>query len=375
MTPPFDEFARTTEPGEAGDDGFLSRSGGRAGPVRAFENFYGNAEIAAALGEMISGRRIPQTLLFSGPEGIGKATLARRFGTALLGGGDKIEQDDLSLESNQTLVEEREKWTSDKRNDDPLIFSTHPDFATFAPDGPLRQITIAQMRLLKERAPLKPLRGDWKIFLIDSIDRANEQAANSLLKTLEEPPAHLILILTARNVYDLLPTIRSRAVPFYFGRLDEQNMRQFLASRKADQIERRLALAEGSPGGAVSMDLEAYDRRRGAMLALLKVAGGMEPFGSWMKHSDSIAARRSEKLESYLEVLYLLLGDIARLEHGASGVRNRDVEGDLRALAAKVSFDWLRAAVQRVDALVELARRNIQKPLALDALAVELRSR
>ena len=340
-----------------------------------FENFYGNPEVATALQEMIRGGRIPQTLLFSGPEGIGKATLARRFGAALLGDAHKIEQDDLSLESNTAIVEEREKWTSDKRNDDPLVFSTHPDFTTFAPDGPLRQLTIAQMRLLKERAPLKPLHGDWKIFLIDSIDRANEQAANSLLKTLEEPPPHLILILTARNVYDLLPTIRSRAVPFYFGRLNADAMQAFLAARRVDQPERRLALAEGSPGAAVSMDLEAYDRRRGAMLALLKVAGGIEPFGAWMKHSDSIAARRTEKLESYLEVVYWLLSDVVRLAHGAAGIRNRDIEADLRALAGKVSFDWLRAAVERVDALVELARRNIQKPLAFDALAVGLRSR
>ena len=341
----------------------------------SFENFYGNAEVAAALLEMIRGARIPQTLLFSGPEGIGKATLARRFGAVLLGGADKIELDDLSLEKNVTAIEEREKWTSDKRNDDPLVFSTHPDFTTFAPDGPLRQITIAQMRLLKDRARLKPLSGAWRVFLIDGIDRANEQAANSLLKTLEEPPPHLILILTARNAYDLLPTIRSRAVPFYFGRLGSDAMRAFLTARGADHAERRLALAEGSPGAAASLDLEAYDRRRGAMLALLKVAGGLEPFGSWMKHSDSIAARRTEKLEQYLEVLYVLLGDVMRIEHGVAEVRNRDVEGDLRVLAGKVSFDWLRRAVERVDTLVELARRNIQKPIALDALAVELRSR
>jgi DNA polymerase-3 subunit delta' len=332
---------------------------------------------------MIRGERIPQTLLFSGPEGVGKATLARRFGAALLGyDAHKIEQDDLSLASNADLIAEREKWPSDKRNEDPLVFSSHPDFTTVAPDGPLRQITIAQMRLLKERAPLKPLRGAWKVFLIDSIDKANEQAANSLLKTLEEPPPHLLLILTARNAYDLLPTIRSRAVPFYFGRLNEAQMREFLASRKvgdasrnADDAERRLALAEGSPGVAVSLDLEAYDRRRGAMLALLKVAGGLEPFSAWMKHSESIAARRSEKLEWYLEVLYALLGDVARLGHGVSEVRNQDVAGELRAVAAKVSFEWLRAAVERVDELVELARRNIQKSLALDAFAVQLRSR
>jgi DNA polymerase-3 subunit delta' len=330
---------------------------------------------------MIRGERIPQTLLFSGPEGVGKTTLARRFGAALLGQAGhandavKIEQDDLSLESNLALIADREKWPSDKRNDDPLVFSSHPDFATFAPDGPLRQITISQMRLLKERAPLKPLRGAWKVFLIDSIDRANEQAANSLLKTLEEPPPHLLLILTARNAYDLLPTIRSRAVPFYFGRLNEANMRAFLGSRKVEDAEKRLALAEGSPGVAVSMDLEAYERRRGAMLALLKVAGGLEPFSAWMKHSESIAARRTEKMESYLEVLYTLLGDVARLAHGVAEVRNGDVAGELRAVAAKVSFEWLRAAVERVDELVELARRNIQKSLALDAFAVQLRSR
>ncbi len=340
-----------------------------------YAGFDGNHAIVEALQGMTRGEKIPQTLLFSGPEGIGKATLARRFGAALMGSGDKIEQDDLSLEANTAIIEEREKWTSDKRNDDPLVFSTHPDFTTFAPDGPLRQITIAQMRLLKERARLKPLHGDWRVFLIDSIDRANEQAANSLLKTLEEPPAHLILILTARNAYDLLPTIRSRAVPFYFGRRNSEEMRAFLRARNADQPERRLALAEGSPGAAISLDLEVYDRRREAMLALLKVAAGAEPFGSWMKYSDSIAARRTEKIEQYLDVLYTLLGDIVRLFHGSTGLRNEDIEAELRKLAGKVSFEWLRAALERVDNLVELARRNIQKSIALDALAVELRSR
>ena len=69
------------------------------------------------------------------------------------------------------------------------------------------------------------------MFLIDHVDRANDQAANSLLKTLEEPPDHLILIMTAENAYDLLPTIRSRAVPFYFAPLEPEEMRAFVRAR------------------------------------------------------------------------------------------------------------------------------------------------
>jgi DNA polymerase III subunit delta' len=339
------------------------------------DNFFGNPATADALKDMIRRERIPQTLLLSGAEGVGKATLARRFAALLLGSQEKIEADDLSLESNVSLIADREKWIAEKRNEDPLFFSSHPDFLTFAPDGPLRQITIPQMRLLKDRARLNPLKGSWRVFLIDSIDRANEQAANSLLKVLEEPPPHLILILTARNPYDLLPTIRSRAVPFALSRLNEDEMRAFVRARGLDQVERRTKLAEGSPGLAVSIDLESYDRRREAMLVLLEVAGGLRLFGAWLKYSESLAARRTEKLDSYLEVLYSLLEDVLRLQHGATSIRNQDIRDPLEALARRVSFEWLRTAVARVDELIELVRRNVQKSLALDALAVELRSR
>jgi DNA polymerase-3 subunit delta' len=338
------------------------------------ENFHGNPDVVETLEQMIRGDRITQTLLFSGPEGVGKATLARRFAAALLHDAHKIEQDDLSLESNADRITEREKWTSEKRNDDPLVFSSHPDFLTFPPDGPLRQLTIQQMRLLKERAQLKPLKGNWRVFLIDSIDRANEQAANSLLKTLEEPPPHLILIMTARNPYDLLTTIRSRSVPFRLARLDSEAMRHFITTRGIDHPERREKLADGAPGLAVSIDLETYDRRRTAMLALLKCASGTDTFGAWMKYSESIAARRTEKLDSYLEVLYMLLSDVLRLAHGVPAGRNADIGTELQAIAQKVSFDWLRRAVEKVDLLVDLVRRNIQKSIALDAWAVDMLS-
>src|SRR5207244_8169182 len=122
-----------------------------------------------------------------------------------------------------------------------------------------RHIAIPQTRRLKDAAQYLPHKGSRRIFLIDHVDRANDQAANSLLKTLEEPPPHLILIMTAENAYDLLPTIRSRAVPFYFAPLSREEMLRFAEARVLDHPEKRIALAGGSPGLAVSIDLEAHD--------------------------------------------------------------------------------------------------------------------
>ena len=338
-----------------------------------FENFWGNRHVTDALERMIEQDRIPQSLLFAGPEGIGKATLARRLGARLLGGAEKIEQDDLSLPQNVATVAGREKWPSEKRNEDPLLFASHPDFVTFAPDGPMRQISIPQMRQLKESAQFKPSRGARRVFLIDHVDRAGDQAANSLLKTLEEPPDHLILILTAENAYDLLPTIRSRAAPIYFTPLAAEEMRAFAKARNLEQAERRVALSAGSPGVALSLDLEQYDRRRAAMLALLRVAAGAAPFGDWMKHSESIARGRSEKLELYLKVLYVLLRDLLIVRESGGEIRNADLRKELEALAKRTSPAWIGTAVKKVDEVVELLRRNIQKTIALDALILELR--
>jgi len=112
-----------------------------------FENFHGNRHAQTVLESMISRSKVPQTLLFAGLEGLGKATLARRFAARLLGHPEQIEKDDLSTEENQSIFATRDKMPADKRNQDPLVFSTHPDFLTFPPEGPLRQISIPQMRL------------------------------------------------------------------------------------------------------------------------------------------------------------------------------------------------------------------------------------
>ncbi len=343
--------------------------------MNPFPDFCGNSSVARTLAQMIESRRISQTIILSGPEGVGKATLTRRFAASLLGDPAKIEQDDLSRPVNLEIVEQREKWTADKRADDPLLFSTHPDFLTFAPEGPLRQITIQQVRTLRQRAQLKPLRGQHRVFLIDRLDRANEQAANSLLKVLEEPPDHLIIFATAENLFDLLPTIRSRSVILPMARLSDAEMREFASARKLPDSELRISISEGCPGLALSVDLEVFRGRRSLVLTAFECAAGLAPFSSWVQQSEAFSARKSEKLDFYLRPAYDLLEDILAASWQRPVLRNHDIAGRIAALAQRTTFQWIEQAVRAIDELVVMVRRNIQKTAALDAMIIKLRNR
>jgi DNA polymerase-3 subunit delta' len=339
-----------------------------------FADFFGNVAAAQTLRQMITDGRIPQTILLSGPEGVGKATLARRFAAALLGDSGKIEQDDLSLKHNADIMAERDKWAADKRADDPLLFSTHPDFITFSADGPLRQITIHQMREFRERARFKPLEGRHRVFLIDRLDRANEQAANSLLKVLEEPPEHLVIFSTAENLYDLLPTIRSRSLVLQLSRLSEDEMLEFAKARNLAEAATRVALAEGSPGAAATIDLDVFRERRGLLLAAFEYGAGVASFANWVQASESFGSRKTEKLELYLKPAYGLLEEILAVMEGKGASRQRDIRERIGAIAQRVNFGWVEQAAKGVDELATMARRNIQKVGALDAMIIKLRN-
>jgi len=152
-------------------------------------------------------------------------------------------------------------------------------------------------------------------------------------------------------------------------------MHAFASDNRLNDAERRISIAAGCPGFALSLDLAAYEKRRAIMLALLEAASG-SPFAAWVKQSESFLASKNEKLELYFRPLYSLLEDLLLLHGGAPPhrVRNRDIGAQLAQMASRLSFEWLREAVAQADELVHLQRRNVQKGPSVDHYAVRLRA-
>ncbi len=355
-----------------------------------FSNFVGNSRIVTALRQMLAQDRLPQTLLFTGPRGVGKATLASLLAASLncLNGtpgeacGEcsncrRILAADLSQESFQQLFEERLKLPAAKRTESPLIVSTHPDFLIFPPDGPMQIITIEQARQMRQAAQYGASDGRHRVFLVDHADRANDEASNALLKTLEEPAPSLTIILTAENPNELLPTIRSRAIPFYFAPLSNEEMEEFLTAfteLSEDERQSLTRLAQGSPGRAITLNVDEYLERRDSMLALLRTSLGQESFAELLPFTEAVARKSSEPLDVLLESFQSLLQDLLHLRFGSDrSLVNTDIADELESLARRASFEWVEKAAARLDELEEFRRRNIQKQIALEAMGIGLR--
>lgn len=350
--------------------------------------FIGHQRIATSLWRMVSENRLPQTLLFAGKRGIGKATLARHLAAGMncaAGPGKpcgecsacaRILDGDLSSEQFRETLEARRKLPAEKRKSSPLVIAMHPDVLIFPPDGPMWLLSIDQARLLRESAQLAPAEGRRRIFVLEHADRATEEASNALLKTLEEPAPTLTIILTSENPFSLLPTIRSRAIPFHFSALARSEMDEFMQSRHEVAAEHRAlvsAWSEGSPGTAITLDMEEFVRRRQAMLALLRTALKRGEFAKLSAEIGSLGRGESGQIDQLATMLTSLLRDLLRVRVRARGdLVHHDIADELAQLARRVSFRWLERAVTGLQELEQLQRMNVQKQIAVEAYALKL---
>ncbi len=362
----------------------------------AFSEFLGNERIVTALRGALRTQRVPHALLFTGPRGVGKFTLARMFAQAA--NCERL-TDDFCGECNtcqriallaepltlieQGLAERGESADAATVERVPLILQSHPDVWALVPDpvrlkNPVARpiLRVGQLRAVQRAAYFQPM-GRRRIFILEGADTMRWDVANVFLKILEEPPGSATLILTAPSPYSLLPTIVSRCLQFHFAPLPQADVEKILQD-KTDRkpADRKLAaqLAEGSPGLAIEMNIEQASQQRKNALRILERAVRGEGFAQLFAETAALAKDRESSFEEQISVFYGLLSDLLELTSGVKqpALRNAPLAKELAALANSVNTAWVMRAISGFDELHAGARRNLNRQLGLDALAASL---
>jgi DNA polymerase-3 subunit delta' len=366
----------------------------------SFNDFIGNTAAVEHLRSAIAAGRLPHALILSGPAGAGKYTLALMLAMAV-----ECERKPRDLWSNgQTLasycgvcpnctriatafdldgeidkaVAAREDLRETDKKETRVLIQPHPDVLIIPPDPPQLLIKLGQVRSVIHSAHYLPAEAPRKIFILTAASFMKE-AANSLLKVLEEPPATVHIILLAENPGELLPTIRSRCALVRLGALPVEEIEMLLADRRHDVPPKQRTLiarlAQGAAGKALGFDLAAYTAARADALLLLRQATHEPDHSALFKMTETYraGAEGQQKTADLLRTLSLLLEDVLLIQSGTPElVRNTDLRADLDRIAESVSFQWIELASRSLDQVWSGMRRNLLRSLSLDALAGQL---
>lgn len=356
-----------------------------------FSDFYGNRETVDRLREMLGRRRLPQAVILVGAGGSGKYKLALMLARAMnchnRPPGDlpdfcgqcsncvRIAQAEPFDALFQEAVEARENLREVDRKETRILIQTHPDLLVIPPDPPQMMIKVDQVRRVIGSIYLRPSQAKERVYVFTNSVFVKE-AANSLLKVLEEPPEFATIFLLSENPGQLLPTIRSRSMTFTLAALTPKQIEQYLAGQRTDWNAQQRSLvarlSQGAVGRALTFDLENYVAARQQALIILNTAMHGTDHSELFKITDTFraGAEGREKIDQLVRTIYSLLQDLMFLKSGAPElVRNTDIEERLRKISDTADFDWISAAANRLAEVERGMRRNLLRSLSLDAFA------
>ncbi len=373
-----------------------------------FNEFLGNTPAVESLRTAIAAGRLPHSLILAGPSGAGKYTLALMLTMAV-----ECERQPRDLWSNgQSLagfcgrchncvriasaanleeqvaaaVAAREELRETDNKETRVLIQPHPDVLILPPDPPQLLIKLGQIRTLIQRAHYLPGEAPRRVFILTAANMMKE-AANSLLKVLEEPPDTVHIIILAENPGELLPTIRSRCATVRLGALPVEEIEMLLAHRRPDVPPKQRSLiarlSQGATGRALSFDLETYIAARADALifltnaaAAIQNAANAEPDHTAlfkMTETYRAGADGQQKTTALLRAFSLLLEDLLLLGAGTPELlRNIDLRAELERLGQSLPFAWIERASHAVDQVQSGLRRNLLRSLSLDAFAAQI---
>jgi DNA polymerase-3 subunit delta' len=361
----------------------------------AFADLHGNEEVVRTVREMLARDHFPHAVILSGPQGSGKFTLAQMVAKAMnclqqprtdglpdfcgvCANCVRIAEADALDDRFAEAVEARENLRDVDKRETRILVQTHADVTIIPPDPPQMLVKVDQVRRIIREIYYRPAEGRHRVYIFSEADFMKE-AANSLLKILEEPPDFATIFLLTNNPSALLPTVRSRCMHLRLSALSLEAVESYLAtSRPGLKPKERALVARLSGGGlgrARNFDLTQYVAARQDALALLGPALGEKDHSDLFRVTDSYraGAEGKAKTEQSIRTLYALLEDLLFIKSGTPElVRNADLEPQLRKMAEQVDFSWIVEAVRRLGELESGMRRNLLRTLALDAFATSL---
>lgn len=357
-----------------------------------FESFLGNVRAVTEVRAMLASDRVPGALLFAGPDGVGKKTLALMLAKAMncerrLPGRDDFcgecarcrKADEFIVSTLEDLDRRRAVKDASRRVEGLVYF----DLQLIEPIT--RFILIEQIRQLRNVAYTRPFEFPRRVFVIDQAQAIHWQAVDLLLKVLEEPPETTTLILTCPNSFELRPTIRSRCRKIQFLPVEQPIIATILTEERGlseSQRELGARVAAGSIAQARTFDLADYQRRRRPWLELLeqlsiKRAASMNA-SDWSTLFDSSKAltENREEFEETLRIGYSLLRDLMQILLGGAdrNVANVDLLPRLKTWAPELGLKRIEKLKTGLDQAYRLQIRNVNQQLNLDALATEVLS-
>ncbi len=355
-----------------------------------FEAFLGNAKAVAGVRKMLASGRVPGALLFAGPDGVGKKTLAMMLAKALNCERQSPRQDDYCGEcprcrkaeqmlaaAREDLLRRRQIKDSSRRVEGLIYF----DLQLIEPLT--RYILIEQVRRLRNVAYTHPFELARRVFIIDQAQTVHWQAIDLLLKVLEEPPATTTLILICPNAYELRPTIRSRCRRIQFLPVEDAVIAEILSAEGHMTKSQRMLAARAVAGNvaqAKTFSPENFERRRRPWLDFLegvigKAAATMAP-SDWKILFDSTRAlaENRDDFEDTLRMGYTLLRDLVLiLVTGADAeVVHMDLLTRLKTWAPKLGLPGIEKLKAGLDQAYRLQTRNVNQQMGLEALAVNV---
>jgi DNA polymerase-3 subunit delta' len=352
-----------------------------------FDSFLGNPQAVGAVREMLASGRLPGAMLFTGPEGVGKKTLALMLAKALVcerGAQDFCDQcarcrkaEQMFTAAREDLARRREIKESARRVEGLVYF----DLQIIEPLT--KFILTEQIRQLRAIAYTRPFEFARRVFILDDAQTIHWQAVDLLLKVLEEPPETTSFILICPNAFELRSTIRSRCTRVAFQPVDQALIQDLLArERKLTGPQKALAarVAAGSVARARDFDPAEYERRRQPWLDFLEAMarrGAPGPTTDWRGVFDSARAlaENRDDFEGTLKVGYTLLSDLMHilLDPAADAVVNVDLMARLQGWAPLLTLRGIEKLKAGLDQAYRLQIRNVNPQLGFETLGIDVR--